>query len=170
MQKIFVKTVENGEEKSMEVTVPDGASVTFEELFNLLETEEPVKKDKKKKIPTAVSYYINMVKKQYYPNNSYSEVCKILMGIPIYALQSILLKQIAIEMDKRYPDHISKSPAIWGISTVSERVGEIDKTCVKDYSKFAAFRSKEEAEKALRMWNNFLEQPPQTWENEESCE
>lgn len=62
---------------------------------------------------------------------------------------TVLLKEIAIIMDKKYPDHISDSPEIYTISLISGRVVKVKKDLVKNYTNFAAFRSTKEASKAV---------------------
>lgn len=62
---------------------------------------------------------------------------------------TVLLKEIAIIMDKKYPDHISDSPEIYTISLISGRVVKVKKDLVKNYTNFAAFRSTKEASKAI---------------------
>lgn len=59
---------------------------------------------------------------------------------------SILLKEVAIMLDERYPDHINKSKEVWVISTLNgeiKQVKELHK--IKNFRNFAAFRSLDDA-------------------------
>lgn len=62
---------------------------------------------------------------------------------------TVLLKEIAIIFDKKYPDHISDSSEIYTISLISGRIIKVKKDLIKNYTNFAAFRSVEEANKAI---------------------
>lgn len=62
---------------------------------------------------------------------------------------TVLLKEIAIIFDKKYPDHISDSSEIYTISLISGRIIKVKKDLIKNYTNFAAFRSVEEASKAV---------------------
>lgn len=61
---------------------------------------------------------------------------------------SMLLKEIAIDFDRKYKGHISESKEIWSVNSLNGEVFMANKNSIKNYRNFAAFRSKEEAEKA----------------------
>ena len=69
---------------------------------------------------------------------------------PIAAF-NIVLKEIAIDLDKKYPDHISESEHIYVISTINGRIVEVDKTKIRNYRNFAAFRTVEDAKFACKV-------------------
>ena len=58
---------------------------------------------------------------------------------------SMLLREIAIELDKKYKDHIEKSPEIYVLSLLDGRITKANKTHIKNYRNFAAFRNIEDA-------------------------
>jgi uncharacterized protein (DUF1697 family) len=62
---------------------------------------------------------------------------------------TILLKEIAIDLDKNYEGHIKNSEQIYAISTINGKIFEVDKAAVKSYNTFAAFRTYEDAQKAI---------------------
>lgn len=64
---------------------------------------------------------------------------------------NILLREIAIYLDKKYEDHIENSEKIYGISTLDGRIHEICKAHVKNYRNFAAFRTIEDAKFAYSL-------------------
>lgn len=73
------------------------------------------------------------------------------------ALFSILLREIAIVLDKQYPDHIENSPEIFVISLAN---GEIQKVKelhrIKNFKNFAAFRTVADAIKAKSILKPFM--------------
>lgn len=69
---------------------------------------------------------------------------------------SIVLKEIAIELDKKYTDHISKSPELWTISLLDGKPAKISKKGIKSFQHFAAFRSLEDALKAVSICKPLL--------------
>lgn len=58
---------------------------------------------------------------------------------------SMVLREIAIELDKKYEDHIEKSPEIYVISMLDGRITKANKAHIKNYRNFAAFRSVSDA-------------------------
>ena len=62
---------------------------------------------------------------------------------------SLLLKEIAIEIDNRYEGHISKSPEIYCVSVLNGEIKKINKNNIHTYKHFAAFRTKEDALEAI---------------------
>ena len=64
---------------------------------------------------------------------------------------SLLLKTVAKRLDKKYEGHISESKEIWVVSLVNGKVGKLPKETIKNYDNFAAFRTKEDAEFALKV-------------------
>ena len=72
------------------------------------------------------------------------------------AVISIMLKEIAIELDKKYPDHIRFSPEIYCFSTNRGKIVKLDKTNIKTFKFFAAFRTKEDAEFAIKVMGGLI--------------
>ena len=64
---------------------------------------------------------------------------------------SLLLKEIAIEIDNRYEGHISKSSEIYCVSVLNGKIKKINKDNIHTYEHFAAFRTKEDALEAIRI-------------------
>lgn len=61
---------------------------------------------------------------------------------------NIMVREIAIALDAKYPDHINKSEKIFTISPLDGRIHEICKAHIKNYRNFAAFRTIEDAKLA----------------------
>ena len=73
-----------------------------------------------------------------------------------WAATQMVLKEIAIELDKKYDDHINKSEKIYAISPQDGRIHEINKKTVKNYKSFPAFRSIEDAKIACSLIRGHL--------------
>lgn len=68
------------------------------------------------------------------------------------AVFEIVLKEVAILLDERYPDHISNSKEIWVINKVNGEIQKLkDLSKIKSFQHFAAFRSLEDALVAKRV-------------------
>lgn len=72
------------------------------------------------------------------------------------AFVNILLREIAVMLDEKYPDHINKSEKIYCISTIDGRIHELCKAHIKNYRNFAAFRSIEDAKIACNIMKGHL--------------
>lgn len=66
------------------------------------------------------------------------------------AAYQLMIKEIARLMDKKYDGHISESKDIFIISTFDGRVHMANKSAIKSFNNFAAFRTFEDAKYA---WN-----------------
>lgn len=66
-------------------------------------------------------------------------------GIMPMAAFNIVLREIAIMLDMKYPDHIENSEKIYCISPLDGRIHEVCKAHIKNYRNFAAFRSIDDA-------------------------
>lgn len=74
------------------------------------------------------------------------------------ALFEIILKEVAIILDKKYPDHISNSKEVWVINKVNGRIQKLkDLSKIKSFKHFAAFRSLEDAITAKKVMAPALE-------------
>lgn len=74
-----------------------------------------------------------------------------LINIMPMAAFNIVLREIAMILDKKYPDHIEKSDKIYVVSTLDGRIHEVNKSHIKNYRNFAAFRSIEDAKIACNI-------------------
>ena len=67
------------------------------------------------------------------------------------AVFSVILKEVAIMLDEKYPDHINNSKEIYVISALNGCVTKADKACIKNFKNFAAFRTIEDANRAKKI-------------------
>ena len=71
----------------------------------------------------------------------------------------IVLKEVAILLDEKYPDHISNSKEIWVINKVNGEIQKLkDMSKIKSFQHFAAFRSLEDAKIACRITRDILKE------------
>lgn len=109
------------------------------------------------KVPTDVTYYVEKLAerigwKPEKAGNFLNNVHKIYPN----AAFSIVLREIAIELDKAYDDHIQDSPEIFVISNLDGRITKANKAVIKNYRNFAAFRSVEDAKIACKILREVL--------------
>ncbi len=154
---------------SKTINFPNGVSVTMEKIpinewtlpelikSGVLIEQEDSSEDSK--IPMDISFYINKVAEKlgltYYEADKYFS--RVMSAFPA-SLFSMLLKEVAIELDKKYKDHIENSPEIYAISTLDGRISKINKAGVKNYRNFAAFRTIEDAKIACRIVRPLLKE------------
>lgn len=110
-------------------------------------------------VPMELEYYIEKIAKRL--NWHPEKVCNYLNHtadvFPAASL-SMILREIAIEIDKKYDDHIENSPEIYSISLLNGKITNINKAHIKNYKNFAAFRSIEDAKIACRITKDILKE------------
>lgn len=75
------------------------------------------------------------------------------------AVFSILLREVAIVLDKRYPDHIERSKDIYFIGMADGEIHKIKELHkVKNFRNFAAFRTIEDAVCAKNILKDFIKE------------
>ena len=116
--------------------------------------EKPVAETK---IPMELDYYIEKIanKLNWKVEKVYNYLNNVDTILPAAAF-SMVLREIAIELDKKYKDHIEKSPEIYVISTLDGRITKANKAHIKNYRNFAAFRTIEDAKIACTITRDIL--------------
>ncbi len=109
------------------------------------------------KIPMEIEYYVQKVadKMGWHIDKTYNYLNNIDSIFPMAAF-SIVLREIAVELDKQYEDHIENSPEIYAISSGHGRITKANKSLIKNYRNFSAFRSVEDAKVACKIMRDFL--------------
>lgn len=129
--------------------------VTKDNIPILLEEGYIIEKPSNKEIPTDVDYYISKVaNKLGWKEKKFRNYLEVLASINPIGAFNILLKAIAIELDKKYPNHISKSENIFIVSVFDGSIRQADKSHIKTYKHFSAFRTREDAQFALDVLKN----------------
>lgn len=87
----------------------------------------------------------NLNAKTGWDNAKLSNILRTLEGTNLWAVLQIVLKEAAIELDKKYENHINDSKHIYAISPQDGRIHELNKAHIKSYKAFPAFRTIEDA-------------------------
>ena len=98
----------------------------------------------------------NLCNKTEVTSGFMSGILDILEKANHWAVVQLLLKEIAIELDKKYDNHINNSEKIYAISPQDGRIHEVDKSHIKNYRAFPAFRNIEDAKIACSLVKNHL--------------
>lgn len=110
-------------------------------------------------VPVELEYYIQKIAKKlgWKMEKVYNYLNSVDSILPTAAF-SMVLREVAIELDKKYEDHIEKSPKIYVISMLDGRITKANKAHIKNYRNFAAFRTIEDAKIACRITRDILKE------------
>lgn len=145
------------------VTIVQTIVVTKDNLPELLEagivTTKLAKSVVKTEAPMELKYYIQKIadKLGWKIEKVYNYLNSVDAILPAAAF-SMVLREIAIELDKKYEDHIEKSPEIYAISMYDGRITKVNKAHIKNYRNFAAFRSVNDAKIACSIVRDILKE------------
>lgn len=122
-------------------------------------TTKPVKSVVKTEIPMELEYYIQKIADKFgwKVEKVYNYLNSIDAILPASAFLMVL-REIAIELDKKYEDHIEKSPEIYVISMLDGRITKANKAHIRNYRNFAAFRTIEDAKIACSITKDILKE------------
>lgn len=87
----------------------------------------------------------SLINKTGWKEEKLSNILSTLESVNPWAVTQVVLREIAIELDKKYEDHINESEHIFAISPQDGRIHEINKAHIKNYRAFPAFRTVEDA-------------------------
>ena len=145
-------------------TVIENVKVTKDILPNLIEagivtTTKPAKSVVETKVPMELEYYIQKIadKLGWKVEKVYNYLNSVDTILPAAAF-SMVLREVAIELDKRYEDHIENSPEIYVISLLDGRITKANKAHIKNYRNFAAFRTIGDAKTACNIVKELLKE------------
>ena len=145
-------------------TVVQHIVVTKDILPQLLEadivtTTKPAKSVVKTEVPMELEYYIQKIAEKlgWKIEKVYNYLNNVDAILPAAAF-SMILREIAIELDKKYNDHIEKSPEIYVVSLLDGRITKANKAHIKNYRNFAAFRTVEDAKIACSIVRDILKE------------
>lgn len=113
----------------------------------------------KYEVPMDMEYYIQKIANRlgWKIDKTYNYLNNVDIINPAAAF-SMILREIAIELDKKYEDHIENSPEIYVISMFDGRITKANKAHIKNYRNFAAFRSVEDAKIACNIMKDILKE------------
>lgn len=145
-------------------TIVQHIVVTKDILPALLEagivtTVKPAKSVVETEVPMELGYYIQKIAEKlgWKVEKVYNYLNNVDAILPAAAF-SMVLREIAIELDKKYKDHIEKSSEIYIISKLDGRITKVNKAHIKNYRNFAAFRTIEDAKIACRITRDILKE------------
>lgn len=145
-------------------TVVQHIVVTKDILPQLLEagivtTAKPAKSVVETKVPMELEYYIQKIAEKlgWKIEKTYNYLNSIDTILPAAAF-SMVLREVAIELDKKYEDPIEKSPEIYVVSLLNGRITKANKAHIKNYRNFAAFRTVEDAKIACSIVRDILKE------------
>lgn len=130
------------------------------ELVELIDSE----KDKilsaiENSVPMCVGYYIaSLAKKAGWKPEKMAGYLQNLWNVNPSAAFSILLREVAIELDKKYEDHINNCEELFIISLMDGRIHKVPRAYIKNFRNFAAFRTEEDAKIACRILRDDLKE------------
>ena len=138
------------DEEIIPVLIEQGVLCTKESLSEKKKDIDGITKDD-------LAFYINKVAQRF--GWKPAKACNYLNTIDSYypaAAFTIVLREIAIELDKKYEDHISNSPEIYSISLTDGRITRLYKNSIRSYKNFAAFRTIDDAKFACKVLREVL--------------
>lgn len=113
----------------------------------------------KETVSMDIRYYINSIAKKHgYTDTDMQDMITKITSIYPFAAFAIILKEVAIELDKAYPDHISNCKEVYVISSGTGKITKIPSSYVKNFRNFAAFRTEEDARIACRILRHLMKQ------------
>ena len=140
-----------------EVTATKTLEATGKVLETLIKDDKVIVKEVKPNHNIIVAAALNKLACKF--KCSEAEMLEILHTIkkvnPWAAVQ-LLLKEIAVELDMQYSNHISNSEEFYGISPQDEEIHKIDKKTIKSFSNAPWFRTMEDAQIAKKIIMKFL--------------
>jgi len=119
---------------------------------NLSPRENPLVNPVEERVVKDLAYYVGKVGKR--AGWKYEKTRNLLNKLdeiyPIAAF-SLILREIAVDRDSQYVDHIEESPEIFAITVLDGTIVQLDKRSIQNYRNFAAFRTIEDAKIACRI-------------------
>lgn len=140
---------------------------TFEELHQEVEKWWSKVKELQQELPRwynnykysdeSIEFYFNRISERTgMPFEGVVQWINSIIDVYPVAAFSILLREIAVYLDYKYPDHIRESESIYVISVEDGTIKKQCKSHIKNYENFAAFRSIEDAKKACKILKPML--------------
>lgn len=143
--------------KVVKMNCPEDLFEIINSIFNEVNAETSKKEEGKENITLDIPFFINRIaeRKGWKAEKVNGWLGSIEQESPVAAF-SIMAREIAVYLDRKYPDHIENSKHIYSISTLDGRIHEIDKDYIKNYGNFAAFRTVEDAKVACSILRDKL--------------
>ena len=113
----------------------------------------------KSEVPMDINFYVERIAARlgWKSEKVYNYLNSVDSILPAAAF-SMVLREIATELDKKYEDHIENSPEIYVISLLDGRITKANKAHIRNYRNFAAFRTIEDAKIACKIVKPILKE------------
>lgn len=129
---------------------PEVAKAVEENKEKIIETLEAY-------VPTNLSYYVDKIAvKKGWKFEKMTNFLNNLTEINLGAAFQVILREVAIELDKKYTDHIEKSEEIYCVSSTNGHIFKMDKKFIKNFRNFSAFRTIDDAKLACKITRDLL--------------
>lgn len=108
-------------------------------------------------VPLSLGFYVGkLAERKGWKVEKMSNFLNNLAGINLGAAFQVVLREVAIELDKKYDDHIEKSEEIYCVSLTNGHIFKADKKFIKNFRNFAAFRTIDDAKLACKITRELL--------------
>lgn len=101
--------------------------------------------------PNVMDYVNKLAEKKGWKPQKMARYLDDLTDINPSAVFSILLKEIAIDLDRKYKDHINNCTELFVVSLLDGRIHKVPRAYIKNFRNFAAFRTEEDAKIACNI-------------------
>lgn len=135
-------------------------------MKGILKEEKPLDKvEKKPKVPTTDEVFALVSTWLMGTPHEKDTAREFLAAMPDYARFSVILRALAVLIDRKYPDHINNADVdkYFTIDMTNGRVCEVPKGKIKNFRNFAAFRSIDDIKIATKILRPFIKE---LWPNE----
>lgn len=159
MTKIVIKNVDEVADCVVNklVSFLDEVIDSFELKDLFKDSEENNEEEKVEDETPTLEYFINCIaEKKHWSYDKTIGWMKSIYDLYPTALFNILIREIALWCDLKYPDHISKSKEIYCVSMSNGNIFRANKESITSYKNFAAFRTYEDAKLACDILKNPL--------------
>lgn len=108
-------------------------------------------------VPLSLGFYVGqLAERKGWKFEKMSNFLNNLAEINLGAAFQVVLREVAIELDKKYADHIEKSEEIYCVSLTNGHIFKADKKFIKNFRNFAAFRTIDDAKLACKITRELL--------------
>lgn len=124
----------------------------LDSIINIKNAIKEPEAEEKPELPLDINYYIDKIAKRHNVSAyTIGVVLNLIKEVYPIAFFTTILREIALELDKKYEDHISNSEELYSISVLSGKICKVDKAKIKSYKNFAAFRNIADAKFACKV-------------------
>lgn len=108
-------------------------------------------------VPVDLTYYVDkLAEKKGWKHEKMDGFLNNLSEINLGAAFQVILREVAVELDKKYEDHIEKSEEIYCVSSTNGHIFKADKKFIKNFRNFSAFRTLDDAKLACKITRGLL--------------